>query len=299
MLFQSLFVESKFPHKLHLMHISQTGHESTPVVLMVHGMVEDGRIFYHKSGKGLVCFLVGQGYQVFVLDLRGMGLSTPKVSAASDHGQTETITEDIPLVMDYILEKTGQARLHIAAHSWGGVNVNALLLRYSERVKQVASCVYFGSKRTVRVRNFDRYLKIDLVWKHLSTRIAERKGYLPAVKYKIGSQNETLKAHRQCVEWVSRSSWIDSDDGFNYGAASQTNSLPPTLYFAAIKDFSLGHRHDVKRFMAESGLGVKQYQLLGRKMGNRLDYDHINMLTAPECSKDHFPNVVQWFAKYL
>ena len=58
---------------------------------MVHGMVEDGRIFYHKSGKGLACYLAKQGYDVYVVDLRGIGQSTPKISADSDHGQTEPL----------------------------------------------------------------------------------------------------------------------------------------------------------------------------------------------------------------
>lgn len=69
MRFQSLFLQAS-DYRLHLMHISQPGQRGIPV-LMIHGMVEDGRIFYHPSGKGLGCYLARQGYEVYVADLRG------------------------------------------------------------------------------------------------------------------------------------------------------------------------------------------------------------------------------------
>ena len=54
-------------------------------VLMIHGIVEDGRIFYHNSGKGLGSFLAKHGYDVYVADLRGIGKSTPKIHRNSEH----------------------------------------------------------------------------------------------------------------------------------------------------------------------------------------------------------------------
>jgi hypothetical protein len=59
----------------------------------------------------------------------------------------------------------------------------------------------------------------------------------------------------------------------------------------------MGHRFDVKAFMKESGLHKAEYLLLAKKHGNLLDYDHINMLTAPECVSDHFPPIYDWIKK--
>ena len=297
MRFQSLFCPTTEGHKLHVMHISQPGNQGEPV-LMIHGMVEDGRIFYHKSGKGLACYLAQQGFDVYVADLRGIGLSTPKIGPKSEHGQTETIRDDIPRLIQFVLEKSPHKKLHLAAHSWGGVNGNSALLRAPELIPSVASSVYFGSKRTVRARTFDRYLKVEFVWNRVAFLMANGKGYLPAIKCGMGSDNETKKTHRQCVRWVKYKTWKDSDDGFDYGTAAQEVALPPTLYYAAIRDTSLGHRFDVRRFIKESGNHEAKYELLAKKHGNKLDYDHINMLTAPECIDDHFPNVVKWFKRH-
>jgi alpha-beta hydrolase superfamily lysophospholipase len=176
MRYQSLFHHDDH-HSLHLMHISKPGHSGTPI-LMIHGMVEDGRIFYHKSGKGLGSFMAQQGYDVYIADLRGMGLSTPKISAASTHGQTETIQQDIPALIRFVLGHSGHKQLHLIAHSWGGVYINSALLFQPELIPKIISSTFFGSKRTVRARTFERYLKIDLIWNRLSLVASKRKGFL-------------------------------------------------------------------------------------------------------------------------
>ena len=295
MRYQSLFLKEE-THNLHLMHISQPGQQGIPI-LMIHGMVEDGRIFYHKSGKGLGSYMAQQGYDVYVADLRGMGLSTPKVSASSKHGQTETIQQDIPALIRFVLEHSGHQLLHLMAHSWGGVYINSSLLHQPELIPSILSSTFLGSKRTVRARTFERYFKIDLIWNRLSLAASKRKGYLPAINYKLGSENESHKTHRQCVEWVRNDAWVDSDDGFDYGATAKNTVLPATLHIAAMRDISMGHRFDVKAFMKESGPHKAEYQLLAKKHGNSLDYDHINMLTASECIDDHFPSILNWIKK--
>ena len=298
MLYQSLYLPLPCGSRLHLMSINKEApspeqNQGLPI-LMVHGMVEDGRIFYHPSGKGLGSYLAQQGYQVYVADLRGIGKSTPKIGRHSQHGQTETICQDLPALIDFVLAHSKQPKLHLAAHSWGGVYLNAMLVRFPHLINKVICGVYFGSKRRVRVKNFDRLLKIEFFWNRFSPLLSRSFGYLPAKKLKFGADNETLKTHRQCVSWVRDDHWRDSDDNFDYGQAAKNLVLPPIRYFAAIRDFSLGHRSDVKLFMSESCLKHASYQLLSKKAGNKLDYDHLNMLTAAQAVDDHFPRVLQW-----
>lgn len=296
MRYQSLFHPHN-EHSLHVMHISQPGHDGTPI-LLIHGMIEDGRIFYHKSGKGLGSFLAQQGYNVYVADLRGKGLSTPKITAASRYGQTETIQEDIPSLIRFVLSHSGKDKLHLVAHSWGGVYVNSALLFQPELISHVLSSTFLGSKRTVRAKTIERYIKIELIWNRLSLLASKRSGYLPAVRYKLGSANESLKTHQQCVDWVKNDAWVDSDNHFDYGAAAKVTTLKPTLHIAAIADNSMGHQFDVKSFIKECGPHKADFMLLAKKRGNALDYDHINMLTAPECVQDHFPTIHHWIQKH-
>ena len=47
--------------------------------------------------------------------------------------------------------------------------------------------------------------------------------------------------------------------------------------------------------MDESGLGIQQMQIYGRKHGHNFDYDHINMLTHPSARDDQFKDLLNWF----
>ncbi|WP_440874536.1 alpha/beta fold hydrolase [Thalassotalea sp. PLHSN55] len=296
--FQSHFVSLSHSCQLHLMLINKTpAHQGIPI-LMIHGMIEDGRIFYHKNGKGLACYLAKQGYSVYVADLRGIGQSKPRINKNSAHGQTETIVNDIPALIAYTLAHSHHDKLHLVAHSWGGVYLNACLLRFPKICQQVYSGVYFGSKRQVRVKNVERFFKIDLFWNKLGFAISKRRGYFPAKGLKVGADNETQKTHQQCIQWIKKDDWQDSDDRFDYHQAAKTAKLPPIFYLAAVNDHSLGHQSDVKLFMKESGGQDNKYSLLSIKQGNLVDYDHLNMLTSPQAINDHFPAVLKWLCTH-
>ena len=117
---QSLFVPCG-EHRLHVRHIQPGVAVHADPILMVHGAIENGRIFYTESGKGLACFLARHGYQVYVADLRGRGQSTPAIAERAGHGQHELITEDLPALQHWVAARHADARVHWMAHSWGGV----------------------------------------------------------------------------------------------------------------------------------------------------------------------------------
>lgn len=269
-----------------------------PPLLLLHGAIENGRIFYSASGKGLAPFLARNGFDVYVIDLRGHGKSLPPIDRSSSFGQTEAITEDIPACIEAVRKLRGYVPQQWIAHSWGGVLFSSVLARYPGYAKQVGSLIYFGSKRTIRVWNIRRFLKVELVWKWVCPLACRIAGYLPARRLRIGSDNETAKSYRQSAAWVRHEAWVDSDDGFDYGAAVKKVSLPPIWYIAAKNDHALGHPRDVRDFMASAGKQQCRYTLLSRQEGNRHDYDHINMLTHPDAVADHFPLVVEWLRQH-
>lgn len=274
-----------------------TGAVLGPPVLMLHGAIENGRIFYSGSGKGLAPFLARNGFDVYVADLRGRGKSRPPISRGSTFGQTEAITEDIPAFVEAVRRIRGNIPQQWVAHSWGGVLFSSVLARFPEYVKTVNSLVYFGSKRTIQVWNFWRILKVDLVWNRVCPFACHIFGYLPARQLRIGSDSETVRSYKESAEWVKNDVWIDAD-GFDYGAAIKKLLLPPILYIAAANDHALGHPDDVRDFMESAGRQECSFKLLSRKSGNLHDYDHINMLTDPDAVNDHFPKVVEWLRQH-
>lgn len=288
---ESLYIKLTETDTLHLKRIYQNP-KGVPV-FMLHGSIENGRIFYSKSGKGFAPFLARHGYDVFVADMQGRGLSTPPISRASKYGQVDVIKTDIPAFLNKIKSIKGDVPMHWVSHSWGGVLLLAHMGRFNPKV---LSAVHFGSKRRLTARNKDFYTNVLFYWGFLGYLSVYLKGYLPAKAFKMGSDNEPKQHFLQIDKWIRKhSKWVDNVDGFNYAEALQNKQLPKQLFVAAKADTVLGNPKDVKLLMNETGKNQpNDYLFLSKENGNKHDYDHNNMLSHKDAPTDHFPSILAW-----
>jgi predicted alpha/beta hydrolase len=267
-------------------------------VFMVHGSIENGQIFYSASGKGLAPWLAARGYDVFVADLRGRGQSQPPVSAASDWGLREILLEDFPVMLQHITSLKGSQPQHWLGHSWGGVLLLAYLARWQAPVP-VASLCFFGTKRKIGVWNPKKALMIDLAWASWGAALCRLYGYLPAKKWKMGSDDESARSYRETHRWIVNRNWLDPLDGFDYGAALRKQALPPALYITGVSDSALGNPIDVHRLMQETGADQRnQLIVAGRQMGFKHDYGHIDLLTHADTPDDVYPQAAAWLQRF-
>ena len=287
---QSHFIAVSGGAALHLRHFPGPG---TPAFLL-HGAIENGRVFYSNSGRGLAPFLASHGLDVYVLDLRGRGRSTPSISRGATHGQAQSISEELPAAADFIAaRRPGVAQLWIS-HSWGGVLQLAALARQPERLAQIAAMVQFGVKRSITVYSASRLLRVELGWKILSPLIAACVGYLPARRLGFGGDSETIASLRASNAWIRPGAWLDPDDGFDYAKALQSLQLPPLLALTGAADAVLGHPKDVRLLLREIRMNEDSLIIVGKRNGYAHDYDHINLLTHHDAPSDHFNTVVAW-----
>lgn len=287
---ESIFIKDG-DHQLHLRHIWQK--QGGVPIFMVHGSIENGFIFYTEKGKGLACFLAKQGFDVYVADLRGRGRSKPNITADSSFGQHEAITRDIPLFLEKI-QSMNSKKIHLIGHSWGGVLLSSFLARYPQWLDKIRSKTCFGTKRVVTAKTLEARLKLGVLWRYIAPLLVKRKGYLDAIKLRIGSDNETKQSLTESIAWVSPGLWRDLSDGFDYFNAAQKLAWPPTWHFTGIKDHALGHKQDVQLFINECDNNSAKFSVLSKGVGNLVDYDHINILTHPKAVDDHFPALANW-----
>ncbi|PIQ26302.1 hypothetical protein COW36_15070 [bacterium (Candidatus Blackallbacteria) CG17_big_fil_post_rev_8_21_14_2_50_48_46] len=290
---ESLFLNLSSVTALHLRHIwiQQGG----PIVWMLHGAIENGKIFYTEQGKGLACFLAKAGYEVYVSDLGGRGRSSPPIHSRHTYSQTSAICQELPAVHNWLRQRHPKQPQVWIAHSWGGVLFFALMARQMLNA-QPKAVVCFGTKRSVLVKNFDRLILIEAVWKRFAYFLSALYGYLPARAWKFGSDNESSLSHHQSVCWVKAGPWIDPEDQFDYGQALKEIDLPPALFLTGVKDRCLGHGEDVQRFIAELAHPGAEFHLIGKQGGYKHDYDHIDLLTHQDAPADHFKFVLRWLA---
>lgn len=292
---QSVFITLADQQTLHLRRIS-SDKPNGAVAFFMHGAVENGKIFYTHSNKGLAPFLAEQGFVCYVADLRGRGESKPVIDKHARYGQTEAILEDIPAFIDKIEQLEGKKPDYWLAHSWGGVLMNSAFARFPNYINDVKACAYFGTKRSLFNNHPKKLLQANFIWYFMAPLMTKKHGYLPAKRLKWGSDDETQKSHWQSMQWAKKTPWIDSDDNFDYAKAVAQLTLPPTLHIAGAKDKALAQPIDIQKFMEESGPGVQKMQIYGRRYGHKIDYDHINMLTHPHARNEQFKDVLNWFA---
>ncbi|GAA5217360.1 alpha/beta fold hydrolase [Corallincola platygyrae] len=276
-------------------------------VLFIHGSIENGRIFYSNSGRGLACYLARLGYECYVADLRGRGDSKPKVARGADHGQWESVVEDIPALHKFVYDRHPEG-VHWVSHSWGGTLTCASLVRFPELRPQVLSQTLFGVKRRITVRSPEYYFKMGVVWQGLAPLTCKLLGYFPAKPMKIGADNEPWGAIWQVTQWTKQLHWRCPLDGFDYADALQSQQaslasdpdskyqLPRALFLAGQNDRVLGHPTDVQGFADELAGVQQQVTILSRQNGFKNDYGHIDMLVHRDAEQDHFTHVAEWLA---
>lgn len=267
--------------------------KAAPAVLLIHGSIENGRIFYAENGKGFAPWLADQGYDVFVPDLRGRGKSTPRISRTSDFGQMDMVNTDIPFLIDHVKREKGTAALWIGAHSWGGNLALASYARYPQ-MADVKGFVLFGVKRRVTVWNMERIVKLNFGWRIMAPIGIKKDGFLNAVKLKMGADNETKRIFKETNYWLDNETWTDPNDGFDYGAAFKKLTVPPVLSLTGVADKVLGHPVDCENLLKEANSVNAVFRMVGKASGNKHDYDHINILTHKDAAKDHFVGIKEW-----
>jgi predicted alpha/beta hydrolase len=265
-------------------------------ILLIHGSIENGKIFYSKSGKGFAPYLAQQGFDVFAADLRGRGSSKPAVSRHSKTSQTDTITEEIPAIINEVMKISNASSLHLGAHSWGGVLLLSAYALYHTQLN-INSMIFLGSKRRISIRNLNRFVTVDFGWTILGRLLTSIYGYFPATKLKVGSDNDPSKFYYQNNNWVYTKKWIDPESGFDYRKKLKSIDLPPVYFYTGVNDKLLGNPIDVKK-LAEECNSSENVTILGKKNGNLHDYDHINILTHPDAVKDHFPEIAELYKKH-
>lgn len=280
--------------QLHLKRLCADKNRPGTPVFMVHGLAEDGHVFYAGKRHGLGYYLAIEGYDVYVADLRGSGKSWPAVGPKSSHGHHQTINEDIPALQRAIVRKRGTEPQIWICHGWGGVLSSSYYARYGDETAPVRAMVYFGSRRVVQDNGWRKKLSLKLLWKSGLVLASRFTGYVPTRSFRIGTANETRRNFSDALSWMFSDHWQDSDDDFDYAVAAKTRAFPASLYFACESDSVYGCPDDVRRFISSLGEHNGQLMMLGKNGGSLRDYGHIGMLCDPDAEQDHFPALLDW-----
>ncbi len=256
----------------------------TPVVL-VHGTYCMRSFWISSKGIGMGAYLWEQGFDVWIPELRGHGLS-PKGSSFSGFSVEDQIRHDLPAVQKYVQQITGIPVFWIG-HSFGGLCIIAALGMQHLDQNLMLGMVTFGSQISLG----DCYLKIPpLAW--IIALLLKILGHLPAPKLGLGPEIEPAGVILETIRWKKLfGKWTDSN-GRSYWEGLQDIRIP-VLTFAAAND-----KNDPAegcRILHECYAGRdKTFLVLGKAGGFAKDYDHVGMVVSKEAQVEVWPRISQW-----
>ncbi|XP_073944684.1 lipase 1-like [Choristoneura fumiferana] len=157
-----------------------------PAVLVLHGLLSSSADFVTLGpGNALSYFLAEEGYDVWLLNARGNTFSRNHTIMDPDrrgdaefwmYSWDEIGSLDLPAYIDYILETTGQEKVHYIGHSQGGTSflvMSASRPEYNEKIISflgLAPAAYFHNNENtffLVMSPYERVLDVSTISKKL------------------------------------------------------------------------------------------------------------------------------------
>ncbi|MCP5325702.1 MAG: alpha/beta fold hydrolase [Oceanospirillaceae bacterium] len=251
-------------------------------VIMVHGSFSNRSFWLSNSGKGLAMHLLEQGFDPWMLDLRGHG-DSPVNKQYAQNCVEDYARFDLPAVQAFVAEQTGQAVTWLG-HSYGGVTIATALASHSLDLPSVAGVVLIGSQ----VTRFPLALRLPLV--RLFARMYLRmRGQVTDAR---GPEAEPAGVAREFARWAGWFAGWRPKKGTKFKLALKEVDLP-LLAVAAAADKGDPAKHCQKLLDMFAG-ERKTFINLGIKQGYSKDYGHVNMVISESAQTEVWPLISGW-----
>lgn len=287
-------------------------------VLCVPGLGADSHNFDAPGPWGLASALAEQGYDTWVVDLRGTGQSTLEPGAWRSVYFDDYIGLDLPAVIEHVLGIVGREQLFWVGHSMGGMALYAALA--TGLGSKVRAGVTLGSpvgfpqrwdcmppfRRLhhlaphipgLHVRRVLRWLTpLCLSPRDMATdRWAVRDNVDAALVRRLlytAVQDVPRGLALQFRDWIHHDAFRSKDLAVDY-RARMAGTRVPVLVVCGPKD-QLGAPTAVRR--ARDLLPHHDWLELGRAQGFSTDYGHVDMLFGRRAPEEVFPHLLNYLA---
>ena len=259
------------------------GERGVPVVLL-HGSFSNRRFWYSPKGIGLGPYLARAGFDVWIAEMRGHGLS-PRNENYRDNHVAQYVRYDLPAIADFIIEQTGQAA-HWVGHSLGGVILAAALGGGYLEASRVRSAALFGSQVS-RI-----YWPLKLPPVEWGGRLLLRAlPYLSGRRLKRGPEDEPTGLALETLRWLRLfGRFGDADQDWWAGL---TQVRVPILAVGAAAD-QQDPAWACRKLLEQCSAAPSQFLLLGKENGFSSDFGHIEMLVSKDAQREVWPLTEYW-----
>jgi len=254
-------------------------------VILLHGSFSNRRFWYSPKGIGLGASLARAGFDVWIPEMRGHGLS-PRNLNYRHNGVADYARHDLPVINAFVAELSNQRPFWLG-HSLGGITLAAALGEGTLTAADVAGVGLFGSQVSraawpLRVAPLNWLFRVLLRgFDHIS-----------GPRLKRGPEDEPAGVAMELLRWygLRRRAGRGGAD-WREGLASVH---VPLLVVAGAGDHQDPAWACEQLFERFGGGG--QFLLLGRAQGFTQDFGHVDMLVSKAAQAEVWPLVQRWLA---
>jgi predicted alpha/beta hydrolase len=295
----------------------------SPLPVVLRGGYACNRYFLdYDERHSLARFLARTGFDVWVLEPRGCGVSHPGPGCARPRSWTfdDLAGFDLPAAVGHVAAMTGRDVTWVG-HSMGGLLLYAYLGRGAEHAHRlragvtIASPVVFPATSATLFRDIGLFLLslplseviyqrwvLTALWTLVGWSSALRVGMNPenVERQVIGQalrlfiENVPRAKLRQLALWACDGAFCSADGRVDYRAALGRVTTP-ILAIAGSAD-RLATPAAVRRALDHLPVPPAAYLEFGRAHGHSTDYGHVDLILGRAAPAEVFPAVAAWLA---
>ncbi len=300
----------------HIAPLPGAAQRARPVVLM-HGVVTNGRNCDLDETHSLARFLAARGFDVWVPSLRGTGASEHRSlfgPAAKEVDFDAYVEGDVPAILAAVRRATGSAQVDWVGHSMGGMLLYAHLARGGT---EIGRAVTLGSPvRLALTGGFEALVKRVSPAAGLSSLVplaAVTKSTLPlqgafdgpVERLLVNRENVRPEVWRrflavgvddvpdalglQFTRWMTSQQFDSRDGSVDYLAGLDRSDVP--LMVVAGKVDGIAPPWAVRPAFDRATVREKRWMVLGEGNGQHADYNHMDMLLGERAASDVWPAI--------
>ncbi len=253
-------------------------------VILVHGSFSNRRFWYSPKAVGLGPYLARAGFDVWLAEMRGHGLS-PRNQSYRHNTVADYARYDLPAIARFVREQSGQAP-HWIGHSLGGTTLAAALGGAHLSAELAASVAMFGTQVS-RV-----YWQLKLPPVEWSARLLlKRFEHVSGTRFKRGPEDEPIGMALESLRW-HRLFGRFAAPGENWWEGLAMVQVPMLAVSADgdEQDPPWACRKLLEQFSSTS----RDYLQLGKAAGFSSDFGHVEMLVSKPAQVEVWPLVKAW-----